>query len=146
MSALDNALQALLKMLRKELVWENASPKSSFNEQTINIPKITPNTPVIIETISKAESTWYESTTNVFFPENLGEEDVRYVLTFGAFISSNTVESRGVSAKRGFSINDGNITFRYATKTIIGGNVSTANANNVLVPYRIYTLDAPSIS
>ena len=38
MSILDNALQALFKMAHKELLWENASPKSSFPAQDITVP------------------------------------------------------------------------------------------------------------
>lgn len=35
MSIIDNALQALLKISTRELVWQNASPESSFAEQNI---------------------------------------------------------------------------------------------------------------
>lgn len=37
MSALDNALQALFQMAHKEILWENASPTSSFAAQTIDL-------------------------------------------------------------------------------------------------------------
>lgn len=37
MSTLDNALQALLSMAHKELLWTNAKPTSSFAAQTINL-------------------------------------------------------------------------------------------------------------
>ena len=37
MSTLDNALQALFSMAHKEILWENASPTSSFAAQTIDL-------------------------------------------------------------------------------------------------------------
>lgn len=37
MSVLDNALQALFGMTHKEILWENASPTSSFAAQTIDL-------------------------------------------------------------------------------------------------------------
>lgn len=37
MSVLDNALQALFSMAHKEILWENASPTSSFAAQTIDL-------------------------------------------------------------------------------------------------------------
>ena len=37
MSVLDNALQALFSMAHKEVLWENASPTSSFAAQTIDL-------------------------------------------------------------------------------------------------------------
>ena len=37
MSTLDNALQALFSMAHKEILWENASPISSFAAQTIDL-------------------------------------------------------------------------------------------------------------
>lgn len=37
MSVIDNALQALFKMVHWETVWENASPNSAFPPQKINM-------------------------------------------------------------------------------------------------------------
>ena len=37
MSVLDNALQALFSVAHKEILWENASPTSSFAAQTIDL-------------------------------------------------------------------------------------------------------------
>ena len=37
MSVIDNALQALFSMAHKEILWENASPTSSFAAQTIDL-------------------------------------------------------------------------------------------------------------
>lgn len=37
MSVLDNALQALFSMAHKELLWENASPTSSFAAQNVSV-------------------------------------------------------------------------------------------------------------
>ena len=37
MSVLDNALQALFSMAHKEILWENASPTSSFAAQTTDL-------------------------------------------------------------------------------------------------------------
>lgn len=37
MAVLDNALQALFNMAHKDLLWENASPMSSFGSQKIEI-------------------------------------------------------------------------------------------------------------
>ena len=37
MSILDKALQALFNMAHKKTLWKNASPASSFSEQTVNL-------------------------------------------------------------------------------------------------------------
>lgn len=37
MAVIDNAVQALFKMAHKELLWENASPESEFQEQTLSV-------------------------------------------------------------------------------------------------------------
>lgn len=37
MAVIDNAIQALFKMAHWELIWENASPTSSFGAQSIDV-------------------------------------------------------------------------------------------------------------
>lgn len=49
MATLDNALQALFQMANKKLVWENASPTSSFPNQQIVVNDIKDGDTIIIE-------------------------------------------------------------------------------------------------
>ena len=120
MSTLDNALQALHKMARSEVVWTNASPGSSFPAQTISISGLQDYDFIII---TLAYSTGAYPSLSVLSRTGVGEN-------IGANIPGNVI------GRRSCTIQSGGIQFAAANRLATYGGNATAD-NTVIIPRTI---------
>ena len=117
MSVIDNALQTLLKMASTEILWENASPKSSFAAQTIRISGLQ-DYDFIVATF--AYSTGAYPSVSVIISTDVGENAAANIPGSVVGRRNATVQSNGIK-------------FAEANRmTTYGGNAVTDNA--VIIP------------
>ena len=129
MSVLDNALQALFTMAHKEILWENASPASSFADQTITLTALADYDAVIIQF---GNSTNIPDTTSyqIFVKNKSG-----YAVTWSNLQAKTTLYVRS----RIVDVNAANIFFGdcYAHATT---DQSTPVQNGFAIPQTVYGL------
>lgn len=129
MSVLDNALQALFAMAHKEVLWKNASPASSFTDQTITLAALTEYDAVIIQlgnSTSVPETTSYQ----IFVKTKTG-----YAVTWSNLQAQTYLYVRSRTVK----VNAANIVFGdcYAHAA---PNQSASVQNDFAIPQVIYGL------
>lgn len=129
MSILDNALQALFKMAYKEIIWENASPASSFADQTIALAALADYDAVMIQfgnSTTVPETTSYQ----IFLKNKSG-----YAITYSNLQAETYIYMRS----RIVDVNVANVIFGdcYAHAVV---NQSASVQNNFAIPQVIYGL------
>jgi hypothetical protein len=132
MSTLDKALQALLKMASKKLLWENAAPNSVFVGQTINLNFNGYNS-VIVESI-----------------EQVGGEDIRENTVFKicrvggqtAYVGIGVFSTgkRTTAIERAFKVNSAGINFNNAYHRIVD-TTDGITGNDSYVPVKIFGIN-----
>lgn len=138
MAVLDNALQALFKMAHWELLWQNASPESSFGEQTITINNINNYDMFYITHITQNVDFDYNPIVGSLVQFTEANEAV---LIYSSFINEeDTTATRGVDGHRFLDKEPNSIKFGKGLKTIISsaGYPSVTDGIYVCTPYEIY--------
>ena len=129
MSILDNAIQALFKMAHKEIIWENASPASSFTDQTIALAALADYDAVMIQLGNSTNIP--ETTSYQIFLKNKSA----YIITYSNLQASAYIYVRS----RTVEVNAANIIFGdcYAHAVV---NQSASVQNGFAIPQVIYGL------
>lgn len=130
MSVLDNALQALFDMAHKEILWENASPNSTFNAQTIS-----------------ALCGQYDMIAIEFKGTATGNIMLMAMASYGngiaiplMFTSSVASTSSAIQSNyRQATLSANGIAFA-ATYTKYAANTTSAQNNTILIPITVYGL------
>lgn len=132
MSALDNALQALLKMASKKLIWENAAPNSTFAEQTVNLNFNGYNS-VIVEAIEQVSGEDARENT-IFKICNVGKQAA--FVGIGVFSTGK----RTTAIERAFKVNSAGINFNNAYHRIVD-TTDGITGNDSYVPVKIFGIN-----
>ncbi len=129
MSILDNALQALFKMAHKEIIWENASPASSFADQTIALATLADHDAVMAQFGNSTNIP--ETTSYQIFLKNKSA----YIITYSNLQASAYIYVRS----RTVEVTAANIIFGdcYAHATV---NQNASVQNGFAIPQVIYGL------
>ena len=135
MAVLDNALQALFKMAHWEILWQNASPTSSFAAQSVAINNIDDyNIFYILHVNTKSTFDFTAVTGDLIQFTEVG----RAVLVYGAYVKGDSTEERGANAYRFLSKNGNAIEFDVGYKTVINSYLNVASDVYACAPYIIY--------
>lgn len=127
MSTLDNALQALFTMARKELVWENASPTSDFPAQKVSL-SLRNGGLVVVEFKRYINlSTYYVGT---FIVDGTSQQFSEY---YGKSASGYSQQ-----AMRTLTVTTSGITF--STGTMVTANVVPGTDDGYFIPTKIYEI------
>ncbi len=127
MSTLDNALQALFTMARKELVWENASPTSDFPAQKVSL-SLRNGGLVVVEFKRYINlSTYYVGT---FIVDGTSQQFSEY---YGKSASAYSQQ-----AMRTLTVTTTGITF--STGTMVTANAAPGTNDGYFIPTKIYEI------
>lgn len=127
-SIIDNALQALFNWSRRTLVWENASPTSTFDTQDITLDLSDCIGAAVIYRYSTADDSIVRHEGNV-------GETVAATRTFNIINNTGTIGHRS----RSFDISADGIHFNNAVRKMVNDK-EMAIENAYLIPVAIYKL------
>ena len=129
MSMLDKALQTLLGMAHKEILWKNASPSSNFSKQKINL-NLSGYDAAVIKAVEQVNGDDYRKNTIFQICEN---NEQSTLLGIGAFETGKTT----VAIERSFKVMPSGVDFNNAYYRNIDSTGGTT-ANDSYVPLIIY--------
>lgn len=131
MSAIDNALQNLLKIARKKIIWENASPASDFPAQKISVA-LNANATYVVEV---AYSTSTPNTILWSAPTKIGERVC--VIGVGGIDTPDNLTVRQRIADTAVDGFDFSAAYTTASSRGFKDNIAV---DTHLIPLRIYEL------